>query len=163
MTMPLQLLTIWVHEAILIPMDRVVILRVTAVRLITESPGRGLNSMVENPDHRDFSGNIENTPLMSASSSVDLNIDQDRNGEVRNVENFEDSDFPALRPNYDRQAHTHHNNWNFMVHILKRIFWSSSVWRVRWPQSHLLLRTDLDETNNKFCKVPAKFFEDLAK
>ena len=105
LTMPLQLLKIWVPEVILIPMDKVVILPVeTAVRLITQSPGRGLNSMVENPDHRDFSGNIENTPLMSASSSVDLNIDQDKNGEVRNVENFEDSDFLALRPDYDRLA-----------------------------------------------------------
>ena len=45
---------------------------------------------------------------MTASSRADLNIDQDRNDETRNVENFEEGDFPALRPKYDRQVHTHH-------------------------------------------------------
>ena len=80
-----------VHSAILTAMDNVVIPRVEmAVRSITESSGREPSSMVQNPDQRDFSGNTENTPLMSASSWVDLNIDQDRNDETRNVENFED-------------------------------------------------------------------------
>ena len=46
---------------------------------------------------------------MSASSRLHLNIDQDRNDETRDVENFEDGDFPALTHNYDRRAHTHHS------------------------------------------------------
>ena len=28
---------------------------------------------------------------------------------TRNVENFEDGDFPALRSNYDRRTHAHDN------------------------------------------------------
>ena len=44
---------------------------------------------------------------MTVSSGADLNIDQNRNDETRNVENFE-GDFPVLRPKYDRQVHTHH-------------------------------------------------------
>ena len=44
---------------------------------------------------------------MLASSWVDLNIDQDRTEETRNVENFEDGDFPALRSSYDGQEHPH--------------------------------------------------------
>ena len=72
-----------VHDAILTAMDKVVIPRVDmAVRSITESSVGGLSSLVQNksrPDRRDFSGNAENTPLMSSSSRLDLNIDQDRN------------------------------------------------------------------------------------
>ena len=81
-----------------------------AVRSIIESSGRGPNSMVQNPDQRDFSGNTDNTPLMSASCPIDLNIDQDGIDETCNVENFEDGHFPTLRTNYDRQAHTHHKD-----------------------------------------------------
>ena len=80
-----------------------------AVRSVTGSSGRGPNSVALNLNRRDFSGNTENTPLMSASSLVDLSIDQHRNDENCNIENFEDVDFPALRFSYDRQAHAHHN------------------------------------------------------
>ena len=86
-----------------------------AVRSVIESSGRGPNSMAQNPDQRDFSGNTENTPLMSALSRVDLNNDQDRNNKTRNVENFEDGDFPVLRPNHDRQAHTHRSYLQFFI------------------------------------------------
>ena len=90
-------------------MDNVLIPRVEkAMRSLTESLGRGPNRMVQNADRRDFSGNTEKTPLMSASSRVDLNIDRDRNDDTCNVENFEDGDFPALKPTYDRQARLHH-------------------------------------------------------
>ena len=54
--------------------------------------------MVQLLDQRDFSGNTENTPLMSVFSRVDLNFDQDGNDETRNVKNLEDGDFPALGP-----------------------------------------------------------------
>ena len=79
-----------------------------AVRLIRESSTRGPNSVVQHPDQRDFTDNAESSPLMSAFSRLDLNLDQDRIGETRNVEIFEDGDFPALRPSYDRQVQTHH-------------------------------------------------------
>ena len=66
-----------------------------AVRSITESSGSGPNNMVQNPDQRDFSDKTEKTSLISASSRVDLNIEQNRNDDTRNVENFEDGDFLA--------------------------------------------------------------------
>ena len=44
---------------------------------------------------------------MSFSSHSDLNIDQDRTDEIRENEIFEEGDFPAIKPNYDRQEHTH--------------------------------------------------------
>ena len=97
------------HDAILTAMDKMVIPRVEmAVRSITGSSGHGLNGIVQNPDWGEFTGNTENTPLMSASSRLDLNIDQKRIEETRDIEYFEDGDFPAFRPNYDRRAHTHH-------------------------------------------------------
>ena len=61
-----------VHDAILTAMDDVVIPRVKmAVRSIIGSSGRGWNSVVQNLDQRDCSGNMENTPLMTASSRTD--------------------------------------------------------------------------------------------
>ena len=62
--------------------------------------------MIQNPDQRVFSGNTENTPFISISSGVDLKIDQDRNHETRNIENFEDDNFSSLRLRYDRQLIT---------------------------------------------------------
>ena len=43
-----------------------------ALSLITGSSGHGPNSVVQNPDRRDFSGNTDNTPPMSASRWLDL-------------------------------------------------------------------------------------------
>ena len=65
--------------------------------------------MIQNPDQWDFSGNTENTPSISISSGVDLKIDQDRNHETRNIENFEDDNISPLTLRYDRQLPTHHN------------------------------------------------------
>ena len=109
----------WMHDAILTAMDNMVIPRVKmAVRSITESSRRGPNSVVQNPNHWVSLGILKTlrTPLMSASSRIDLNVHQDRNDETRNVENFEDGNFPALRLNYDRRAHNHHSQEN---HILQ--------------------------------------------
>ena len=47
---------------------------------------------------------------MSASSRLDLDNELNRNDETRNNEVFEDGDFPALKPNYDRREHAHHTN-----------------------------------------------------
>ena len=58
-----------IYDAILTAMDNVVIPRAEmAARSLTESSGRGPNGIVQNTAQRDFSGNTENTPLMSASS-----------------------------------------------------------------------------------------------
>ena len=64
------------HDAILTAMENVVIQRVEmAVRSIT-------GSSVQRPSRvrvrKDFLENTENTPLMSASSRLDINIDQDK-------------------------------------------------------------------------------------
>ena len=100
------------HEAILTAMDEVLIPKIEiVVKSITGSSGHGINSEVQNPNRRDFLGNADNTTLVSASSRLDLNTNQDRIDEARNKENFEDGDFPALRSNYDRKAQAHHSNW----------------------------------------------------
>ena len=99
-----------VDDAILTAMDKMIIPRIeTAVRSITGSTGHGTISDIQNPDRRVFLGNAGNIPLMSASSRLDLNTNQNRNDEIRNEEDFEDGDFPALRPKYDRRAPTHHS------------------------------------------------------
>ena len=98
------------RDVILTAIDKVVIPRVEmAVRSITGSSRHGPNSVVQNSDRKDFTGNTENTPLMSTSSRLDLNIDYGRIDETRHVENFEDGDFSALKHNYDRRVHAHHN------------------------------------------------------
>ena len=99
------------RDAILTTMDKRIIPRVeTAVRSITGSTVHGPVSDDQNPDRRVFLGNAGNTPLISAFSRLDLNINQNRNHEIRNDEDFEDSDFPALKPEYDRRTPTHHKN-----------------------------------------------------
>ena len=91
-------------------MDNLVIPGVEmAMRSITGSSGRGPNSVVQNTDQRDFSGTMENSPPMTTSGRVDLNIDQDRYDEICNVENFDDGNFTVLRPKCERQAHLLYN------------------------------------------------------
>ena len=103
------------HEAVLTAMDNVVIPRVEMpVRSLTGSSGQEPCSVVRNPDRRDFARNTENTPPMLDSNRLVLNVNQDRDDVTRNVENFEDGDFPALKPKYDRRAHAHHNNRQFL-------------------------------------------------
>ena len=72
-----------VYDAILTYMENVVIPRVDmTVRPITGSSKYGPSSLVQNPQQRDFSGIMENTPLTSTSSRVDLNNDHDRNEDI---------------------------------------------------------------------------------
>ena len=86
-------------DAILTTMDNAVLPWVEmAVRSITGSSRRKPCSTFQNHDRRDFTTNAENTPLMSASNGIDLNIDQDRNDETGFVGNFENGDFSVLRP-----------------------------------------------------------------
>ena len=99
------------HDAILTAIGKVVIPRIEmAMKSITGSTVHWTNSEVQNPDRKDFLGNIRNTPLMSASSRLDLDNELTRIDETRNNEDFENGDFPALRPNYDRGAQAHHNH-----------------------------------------------------
>ena len=99
------------QDAILTAMDKRVIPRVEmAVKSITDSSGHGTNSVVQSLDRRGFTRNTDNTPLRSASGRLELNIDQNRIIETRDIENFEDGDFPALKPNYDRRTHTHQSS-----------------------------------------------------
>ena len=97
------------HDPILTAVDKVVITRVeTAVRSIAVSIGHGPNSDVQNPERRDFLGNVGNTPLMSASSRLDINMNHDRIDKTRKKD-FEVGDILVLKPNYDRGTHAHHN------------------------------------------------------
>ena len=102
-----------IYDAILTAMNNLVMPRIEmAVRSITELSGRGRNSVVQKPWSEGFFR--EYGKDFSHIGWVGLNIDQNRNDETRSVENFEDGNFPALRLNYDRQAHSHHN-WFFGV------------------------------------------------
>ena len=98
-----------VCDAILTARDNVVKARVEMdVRSITDSPGRGPSSVVQNPDRRVFAVNTGDNQLMSTSRGTDVNVDQSKKDKTPNVRNFEDGDYPALRPNYDQRVHTHH-------------------------------------------------------
>ena len=98
------------HDAILKAKYKVVNLRVEmAMKSITGSTGHGTNCEVQYPDRGDFLGNIRKTPLILAWSRLDLDNELDWTDETRNNEDFEDGDFPAFGPNYDRKAHTHYS------------------------------------------------------
>ena len=98
-------------DLILTAIDEMVIsLNEMALRLITGSSGHSPNSVVQNPNWRDLAGNTENNPLMSASSRLDLNVDQNRIEESPSVENFKDGGFPALKHDFDWRTHTHHGD-----------------------------------------------------
>ena len=97
------------HDAILTAIDNVVLSRVEmAEKLTTGSTGHETKSEVQNPDQRDFLGNIRNNPLMLASSRLDLHNELNWNDDTRMDVNFEDGDFPALKFNYERRVYAHH-------------------------------------------------------
>ena len=107
------------NDAHLTAIDNVVIPRAEmTVKLITGSTSHGTNSEVQNPDKRDVFGKFRNTPLMSASSGLDLHNELDRNDESRNDVGFNDGDFTALKYNYDRREHTHHTRTYYLVTVL---------------------------------------------
>ena len=107
------------HDVLFRALDNVNIPRVEiAVRSITGSSRHGPNSTEQKHDRKDFIGNTDNTPLKSTFAGLDLNIDLDRINETLLIENFEDGNFPALGPNYDRQAHAHHRRPGFPAKIL---------------------------------------------
>ena len=84
------------HDASLTAIKNVVILRVEmAVKSITGSSGHGTKSQVQKIDRGDFLRNIRNTPVMSASSRLNLDNELNMNDETPNLEDFEDGDSPA--------------------------------------------------------------------
>ena len=114
------------YDAVLTAMNNVVISRVEmTVRSITGSSGIDLSSRVQNPDQRDFKGNTETTPLRSASSRLDLNIEQGEIDEARDIDDSEDGEFPATRFNYDWRAYAHHNHCRH--HHLKFSFFKNLI------------------------------------
>ena len=77
------------HDSTLTEMDKVILPRVEMpVRSITGSLGHGPNSVVQNSERANFTGNTETNPLMSASSRLGLNIDQGRIDETRDFDFF---------------------------------------------------------------------------
>ena len=46
---------------------------------------------------------------MSPSNWLDLDNELNGNDETRNDLDFEDGDFPALKPNHDLREHAHHS------------------------------------------------------
>ena len=97
------------RDVILTAIDNMVIPGVEmAVKSITSSAMHGTSSEVQTPDRWNFLGNIRNTPLMSASSRLDLDNELNRNDETRNDIDFKDGDFLASKLNYDRREHAHH-------------------------------------------------------
>ena len=61
-----------IHEVILTAVESVVLTKVeVAVRSITGSSRHGPNSVVLNTCHRDFCGNMEDAPLVTATSLTD--------------------------------------------------------------------------------------------
>ena len=93
-------------------LDSVVIPEVEkAVRSITGSSGHGPSSEIQNSDRRDFRRNTEDTPLMTASSCMELNPDHSKNDETQNNESIQDNDFTALRSICDWRTHTRHKSF----------------------------------------------------
>ena len=99
------------HDAFLTAKDNVVTPPVELTeRSITGLSGNGTNSAVQNRDRRNSIGNTDYTPLKSAFSRLDLNIDHDKIVETHDIKDSKDGDFPALKPNYDWQAYVHHSH-----------------------------------------------------
>ena len=79
-----------------------------AVRSIFGSSGRGPNIIVQYPDQRDLTGNMEDTPRMAGSSRIDLNINQTRNNiGTESSKSFDNGNLLALTFSYNQQMHAH--------------------------------------------------------
>ena len=97
------------QDAVLIALENIAIHRkVSAMRSINASSGRGMDSVVLDPDQRDFSRNILSLQLTASSrkkSYTDLKIFD----ETRSNMTVEGVDLSVNEGNFDRQTHTHHN------------------------------------------------------
>ena len=101
-----------VQDAILTAIDSVVERWVEmAVRSAIGSWGERPNSVVQNPNQRDFSGNMEDTPVMTASSCADSNtvVIGMLRLEITKLSKIEGGNFLALKSSYDWHVLTHHN------------------------------------------------------
>ena len=100
-----------VQDTILTAKKKMVMLCVEiAVMSVTESSRHGQVSGVQNLDQMDFSGNAKDTPLMTASGCMDMTVNQNKIDDTRIIETTEDGSFPILRPNFEWQPHTDHND-----------------------------------------------------
>ena len=98
------------HDAILTAIKNVIIPRVEkAVKWITGSTGHGTNGEVPDPIRRDFLENIRNTPVMSASSRLDLDNELHTNDGTLDDVDSEEGDFPALKHNYELREYAQHS------------------------------------------------------
>ena len=61
------------------------------------SSGLGCKSELNNPNQRDFSGNVQETPLMATSTGLNIKHEDD---DTRFNHNIEDGYFPVLKSNY---------------------------------------------------------------
>ena len=67
------------------------------------------NSVAQNPEQRDFPGNMEDTPLMTATKRIAININNDTNDETRKSEKAEDGNFQVFQSNCN--AHLSQQGW----------------------------------------------------
>ena len=97
-----------VHDAIRTAIDSVVVPRVEmSVASITGYSGHVPNSVHRNPEQREFSWNMEDTPLLLSRSRSDLNINCKRNDETQNNETIEDGNIEfQLLPANARSLHS---------------------------------------------------------
>ena len=90
------------HDTFLAVMDNVALPKVEyAVKSNFASSGREVDSKKQNRVHGFFSGNTEDTLLMTASYYRVINLNYNRNEETR-LNEFTDGKFPLLRSNLDR-------------------------------------------------------------
>ena len=98
-----------VHDAILSAMEGLVLPRVElAMKSVNESSGLDSESVVLDPDLRNFSGNIESLQ-MAASSRMHSITDLNKIDETRGNITVEASELSVNEKNFDQQAHTHHS------------------------------------------------------
>ena len=107
-----------------------VILRVElAMNSDNASSGRGVGSVMLDPDQRDFPGNIENLQ-MTVSIRIDSHTDLIVIDEARGNIAVEGGDLSVNGRYSDRRTHTHHRNfsilfvicWNFQNFVETRVF-----------------------------------------
>ena len=100
------------HDAILSALHKLVIPRIqTAVNSITGPLEERSNSEVQNPDRQGFLRNVGNTPLISASSRLNSNKNQDRNDETHDEKYLDAGEFAALRRSSEWKAQGHHSTF----------------------------------------------------
>ena len=116
-------LKIRLKDAVLTAIESLIIPRVElAMKLVNASYGYGVDSVVLEPDQRDFSGNMEGFQ-MTASSRINSHTDIDRIDETRGNITVKRGrgDLLVKEGNIDRQTHNHHRStkvWSVGSHLI---------------------------------------------